>query len=231
MDNLLSTALYIALSVAAFALGVAINRRACHPAANATLIALLVVIFVLLLSHQNYAAYMHHGGGVIAWLLAPATVALGIPLARHAKTMAREAWAIGPAIVAGTVSAAISAPLTLRLFGGSQILALSIAPQAATAPIAMQISARIGGVPALAALFAIVGGITVAIIAEPVLARLRITDHRVFGLTSGVAGSGIGAAQAVSRNPQAGAYAALAVGMNAIVTAIVVPIFWSWHWL
>src|ERR1700722_19359586 len=139
MDNLLPTALYIALSVAAFALGVAINRRACHPAANATLIALLVVIFVLLLSHQNYAAYMHHGGDVIAWLLAPATVALGIPLARHAKTMARDSWPIGAAIVAGAISAAISAPLILRLLGGSQILALSMASKAVTTPIAMQI--------------------------------------------------------------------------------------------
>lgn len=231
MDRLFLTALYIALSVAAFALGTAINRRARHPAANATLIAMLIVIGVLLLSHQTYATYMSYGGNVIAWLLAPATVALGIPLARHAKTMARDSWPIGAAIVAGAVSAAISAPLTLRLLGGSQVLALSMAPKAVTTPIAMQISARIGGVPALAALFAIVGGIIVAIIAEPVLARLRITDHRVFGLTAGVAGSGIGAAQAVSRNPQAGAYAALAVGVNAIVTAILVPVFCSWHWL
>ncbi|HVE21071.1 MAG TPA: LrgB family protein [Acidocella sp.] len=231
MDRLGLTVFYIALSIAAFAFGKAVNRRARHPAANATLIAMLVVIAVLLLSHQNYAAYMRHGGGAIAWLLGPATVALGIPLARHAKTMARESWPIGAAIVAGAVSAAISAPLILSVLGGSKILALSMAPKAVTTPIAMQISAHIGGVPALAALFAIVGGIIVAIIAEPVLARLGITDHRVFGLTAGVAGSGIGAAQAVSRNPQAGAYAALAVGVNAIVTAILVPVFWSWHWL
>jgi putative effector of murein hydrolase len=230
MDRLFLAALYILLSIAAFVLGKAVYRRARHPAANATLIAMLVVIFVLLLSHRSYAAYMHHGGGVIAWLLAPATVALGIPLARHAKTMAQESWPIGAAVVAGAVSAAISAPLILRLLGGSQVLALSMAPKAVTTPIAMQISARIGGVPALAAVFAIVGGIIVAVIAEPVLTRLGITDHRVFGLTAGVAGSGIGAAQAVSRNPQAGAYAALAVGVNALVTAILVPIFWSWNW-
>ena len=230
MDRLLLAAFYILLSIAAFALGKAVNRRARHPAANATLIGMLVVIVVLLLSRQNYAAYMRHGGGLIAWLLGPATVALGIPLARHAKTMAQEAWPIGAALVAGAISAAVSAPLILRAFGGSQVLALSMAPKAVTTPIAMQISARIGGVPALAALFAIIGGIIVAMIAEPVLSRLGITDHRVFGLTSGVAGSGIGAAQAVSRNPQAGAYAALAVGMNAIVTAILVPVFWSWHW-
>ena len=146
------------------------------------------------------------------------------------KPWRRNSWPIGAAIVAGAVSAAISAPLILRLFGGSQVLALSMAPKSVTTPIAMQISARIGGVPALAAVFAIVGGIIVAVIAEPVLARLRITDHRVFGLTAGVAGSGVGAAQAVSRNPQAGAYAALAVGVNAIVTAILVPVFSSWHW-
>jgi putative effector of murein hydrolase len=229
MDRLFLAAFYILLSIAAFAFGKALNRRLRHPAANTTLIAIAVVIGVLLLSHQNYATYMH-GGGLIAWLLGPATVALGIPLARHAKTMVQDALPIGIAALAGAVSAAISAPLILRALGGSQLLALSMAPKAVTTPIAMQIAERIGGVPALAAVFAIIGGVIVAVIVEPVLARLGITDHRVFGLTAGVAGSGVGAAQAVSRNPQAGAYAALAVGVNAVLTAILVPIFGGWHW-
>ncbi|HEY1857381.1 LrgB family protein [Acidocella sp.] len=229
MDRLFLAAFYILLSIAAFAFGKAVNRWVRHPAANAPTIAILVVIGVLLLSRQNYAAYMHHGGGVIAWLLGPATVALGIPLARQTKTLTKEAWPICAAVVAGAVSAAISAPLILRALGGSHILVLSMAPKAVTTPVAMQITARIGGVPALAAVFAIVGGAIVAVIAEPVLSKLRINDQRVFGLTAGVAGSGFGAAQALSRSPQAGAYAALAVGVNAIVTAILVPIFWSWN--
>jgi putative effector of murein hydrolase len=222
--------LYVALSIAAFAIGKLLNRRLRHPAANATLIAILIVIVVLLVSKQNYASYLQ-GGGAIAWLLGPATVALGIPLARHRKAISHDAMAIGAAVIVGAVVSAICAPLLIHALGGSSLLALSIAPKSVTTPIAMALAQRTGGVPALAAVFAIIGGVIVAVIAEPILRRFGIQDHRIFGITVGVSGSGIGAAQAVDRHPQAGAYAALAVGLNSILTALLLPVLVSLHWL
>jgi putative effector of murein hydrolase len=230
MTRLWLPCLFVALSIAAFAIGKALNRRLRHPAANATLIAILILIAVLLISRQNYAAYLQ-GGGIIAWLLGPATVALGIPLARHRKAISHDAMAIGVATFAGAIVSAIVAPLLIRALGGSSLLALSIAPKSVTTPIAMAIAQRTGGVPALAAVFAIIGGVIVAVIAEPILRRFGIQDHRAFGITLGVSGSGIGAAQAVDRHPQAGAYAALAVGLNSILTALLLPVLEALHWL
>jgi putative effector of murein hydrolase len=222
---------FIALTIAAYAGGKALNRRTGrHPAANATLIAIAVVIAALLCLRQHYTTYMH-GAALIAWLLAPATVALGIPLARNLGAIRRDALPVILAVLAGALVAAISAPLLLRGFGGSASLVLSMAPKAVTTPIAMAIATRIGGVPALAAIFAIIGGVIVAVLAKPVLDLLGIEDHRNFGLSAGVAGSGIAAAQAVERHEQAGAYAALAVGLNSIATAIIVPVLIALHWL
>ena len=181
-------------------------------------------------SGQNYATYLH-GGGLIAWLLGPATVALGIPLARHRKAISQDAMAIGAAAFVGAMVSAIVAPLLIHALGGSSLLVLSIAPKSVTTPIAIAIAERTGGVPALAAVFAIIGGVIVAVIAEPILRRFGIQDHRTFGITAGVSGSGIGAAQAVDRHPQAGAYAALAVGLNSILTALLVPVLEALHWL
>jgi putative effector of murein hydrolase len=230
MNNILLSGLFIALSVVAFAAGKTLNRRLRHPAANATLIAIALVIVALLVSGQSYATYLH-GGGLIAWLLGPATVALGIPLARHRKAIARDAKAVGIAVLVGAAISAIFTPFLMRVLGGSSLLALSIAPKSVTTPIAMAIAERTGGVPALAAVFAIIGGVIVAVLADPILRRLGIQDHRTFGITAGVAGSGIGAAQAVDRHPQAGAYAALAVGLNSILTAVLVPVFIDLHWV
>ena len=95
----------------------------------------------------------------------------------------------------------------------------------------MAIAGRTGGIPALAAVFAITGGLVVAVIIQPLLKRLKLHDHRVFGLAAGVSGSGIAAAQAVERHPQAGAYAAVAIGLNSIVTAILLPVLYCFQGL
>ena len=230
MIKLITGAGFIAFTIAAFAFGRLAQSRIRHPLANATLIAILLIIAALLSTRTSYASYMQ-GGGVISWLLGPATVALGIPLALHAKPIKRDATAILLAVFAGAAVSAILGPAILMAGGGSHLLALSIAPKAVTTPIAMGIAERTGGVPALAAVLAIIGGVIVAAIVDPLLTALKIHDHRVFGLAAGVAGSGIGTAQAVLRHPQAGAYAALAIGLNAIITAILLPILYLLHWL
>jgi putative effector of murein hydrolase len=223
--------LFMVLTLAAYAGGRMLNRlTGRHPAANATLIAITVVIAALACTRQSYQAYMQ-GGAAIAWLLAPATVALGIPLAGNLGPIRRDAVPVVAAVLAGALVAAAAAPLLLHLMGGASALGLSVAPKAVTTPIAMGIAARIGGVPTLAAIFAILGGVITAVLAKPVLGLLRIEDHRSFGLAAGVAGSGIAAAEAVGRHEQAGAYAALAVGLNAIATALIVPVMAAMGWL
>ena len=78
--------------------------------------------------------------------------------------------------------------------GGPEVLALSMAPKSITTPIAIGVSQRISGDPSLAAVFAIIGGVLVAVMIEPLL---RITDSASKGLAAGIAGSGIGAAQVI----------------------------------
>ena len=222
----------VLLTVGAFAFGRwVVGRTNGHPAANATLIAIVLVIAGLLATGRSYAAYIGGGGGAIAFLLGPATVALGIPLARNLASIRRDALPVIGGVLAGAVVAAVSAPLLVRVFGGSEALALSMAPKAVTTPIAMGVASQVGGVAVLAAVFAITGGVVVAVSAGPVMRLLRVEDHRVFGLAAGVAGSGIGAAQAIDRHPDAGAYAALAVGINSVVTAILVPLLVGLHLL
>jgi len=78
-------------------------------------------------------------------------------------------------------------------------------------------------VPALTAALAIAGGIVAAVIGETMLRRLHIDDWRAHGLAAGVAGSGVAAAQVAPRDGLAAAFAAVGIGLNGLLTAIIVP--------
>lgn len=214
---------FAAITVLVFEGSRLLARRFGHPILNPTFITILAIIGVLAVGRVPYSEYMR-GGALIAWLLGPATVALGAPLARNLGTIARNGLPIIVSLCVGAATAAISGPLVLAAFGGSGALERAMAPKAATTPIAMAVAHEIGGTPSLAAIFAIAGGVTVAVAARPVMTWLGVEDSRAFGLAAGVAGSGIGAAEAVTQGPEAAAYAALGVGLTAITTALFVPI-------
>jgi putative effector of murein hydrolase len=132
---------------------------------------------------------------------------------------------IGLALLAGSASAIISGAASVHIFGGSHAIALSMAPKAATTPIAMAVSKQVGGMPELTASLAILGGITAAIVGQRMFNLLAISDWRAQGLAAGVAGSGIAAANVAARNETGAAFAAIGVGMNGLLTALMVPLF------
>ncbi len=68
-----------------------------------------------------------------------------------------------------------------------------------------------------------------AVTGQQMLRRMRISDWRAHGLAAGVAGSGVAAAQVAPRHETAAAFAALGIGLNGLLTAILVPLrvqFW-----
>lgn len=92
---------------------------------------------------------------------------------------------------------------------------------------------EIGGLPSLTAVLVILTGILGAVGARYVYRLLRIDDHAVRGFAIGVASHGIGTARAFQLSEQAGAFAALAMGLNGLLTAALLPILMPalMHWL
>jgi putative effector of murein hydrolase len=60
----------------------------------------------------------------------------------------------------------------------------------------------------------------------PLLNRLKIEDQAARGLAMGVASHGIGTARALQTSEIAGAFAGLAMGLNALATALLLPALW-----
>jgi putative effector of murein hydrolase len=106
----------------------------------------------------------------------------------------------------------------------SRAVALSMAPKAVTTPIAMAVSQQIGGIPALTAALAIIGGIVAAITGQRMLRRIQVDDWPAQGLAAGVAGSGVAAAQVAALDSIAAAFAALGIAVNGLLTALIVPL-------
>jgi putative effector of murein hydrolase len=71
-------------------------------------------------------------------------------------------------------------------------------------------------------------GIIGAAFARSVLNALRIQDHAVRGFAVGLAAHGQGVARAFLISEEMGAFAGLAMGLTAIVSAFVLPVAAGW---
>jgi predicted murein hydrolase (TIGR00659 family) len=212
------------LTLAAYRLGCEVrDRTGGHALAQPVLVAIVVIGIVLAIADVDYATYSD-GTQIIAFLLGPATVALAVPLHRQA---ARLRGFLAPLLVGVTLGAVASIGtgyLLVRSLGGSEVLAETMAPKAATTPVSIAISATIGGIPALTAVFTIVIGIVGAIAGPAVLTLLRIRDERARGLALGAVSHGIGTSRALRESETEGAFAGLSMGLTALVTSLLVPV-------
>jgi predicted murein hydrolase (TIGR00659 family) len=216
--------LWLSATLAAYAFGAALHQRAGYnPAVNAVAIAVALLVAILLATRTSYATYFE-GAQFVHFLLGPATVALAVPMFRNRHLVARAAVPILAALLAGSLAAAMSAMAVAWAFGGSREVILSVAPKSVTTPIAMGIAEHIGGSPSLTAVLVIATGIFGAIVARPVLNGLGVMDWRARGFAVGLAAHGLGTARAFQVDELAGTFAGIAVGLNGIATALIVPL-------
>lgn len=194
-----------------------------NPLLNPVLIAIVLLVGLLWATGVSYRRYFE-GAQFVHFLLGPATVALAIPLYRHFAEIRRNALAIAVSIAAGSLAAIVSALAVGWALGASERTLLSLAPKSVTTPVAMGISESIGGLPSLTAVLVILTGIAGAVFGTYLLNALGLKDWRARGLGMGTAAHGIGTARAFQVNELAGAFSSLAMGLNALATAILVPV-------
>lgn len=199
------------------------KRSACHPLLIPVFPSVVLIVGVLLVTDTPYATYQQ-GVQWLSILIGPATVALAIPL----YTQRARIWAlwrpISVALVVGCVVALFSAMGIAWALGGSWETIMSLAPKSATIPIALPMAERFGGLPSLAAVAVAVTGISGCMLAPWLLRLIRSQDPAVEGFAQGLTAHAIGTARSIQINPTAGAFAALAMGLNGVLTALLMPL-------
>lgn len=223
-----SPLLWLSLTLLAYLGALWLHRRSgANPAVNPVLVSVIVIVGVLLVTRTPYDTYFE-GAKFVHFLIGPATVALAVPLYGQLGRLRRLWLPIGVALLVGSVAAIVSAIGIAWALGGSHELLMSLAPKSATMPIAMGVAEKIGGLPSLTAVLVMGTGIIGAVSATMLLNLLRIRDYSVRGFATGVAAHGIGTARAFQVNQEAGAFAALGMGLNGVLTAILVPVMAAW---
>lgn len=214
---------WLTLTLAAYLLAITLHRKAGgHPAANPVLISVGILVALLLATDTPYQRYFD-GAQFVHFLLGPATVALAVPLHGQLKRLVAMGGPILVALVVGSLVAGLSAYTIGALLGASAPTLASLAPKSVTTPIAMGIAERLGGLASLTAVFVILTGIFGAIFADGLLRRLDVKDEASIGFALGLASHGIGTARAFQLSEQTGAFAALAMGLNGLLTALTLP--------
>jgi len=219
-----SPLLHLTITLVAYLAGDTLYRKSGRkPIFNPVLIAIMLLVAVLTVTGTSYETYFE-GAQFVHFLLGPATVALAIPLYHQFDHVRHSAPAILVSLLAGSVTAVVSAVLITGLLGAPQPVIASIAPKSATTPIAMGISEQIGGLPSLTAVLVILTGITGAVVGTSLLERIGVRDASAQGFALGLASHGIGTARALQVSELAGAFSALAMGLNGLATSLLAPL-------
>lgn len=214
----------LAVTLLGYQLGRWVQQRSGgHALAQPVLVAIVVTGTAITLLDVDYPDY-RSATELVAFWLGPATVALAIPLHRQADRLKGFVVPMLVAVAVGAVVSISSAVLLARVLGADEALEKTLATKAATTPVAIALTESLGGIPPLAAVFAILTGIVSAITAPALLDLVGIRDRRARGLAVGAVSHGIGASRMLREDETEGAFAGLAMGLSALAISLLVPV-------
>ena len=155
-----SVAWGVLLTLAAFGLGVLINKVTGKAIFNPLLLGSIFVIIFLSVCNIPYGDYKTSAAPV-SYLLLPATVALAIPLYEKLDLLKKNAPAIIAGISVGTLVSLGSAFALALAMDLTQEQYATLLPKSVTTAISMDVAAELGGIAALTGAIVIVTGIVI----------------------------------------------------------------------
>lgn len=187
------------------------------------LVSMAVLIGILLLAGLSYQEY-RESTFLLSVLLGPTTVALAVPLFLNLKRIRQLFWpTLITLLVAGLLATALGVALAWA-FGADRMMLMTLAPKSVTSPIAMLVAEQIGGVAALAAVFVLITGVLGAMCGPELLRRIGVHHPAAQGMALGITAHAVGTARALQEGEESGAFAALAMSLMGMLTAVLLPL-------
>jgi predicted murein hydrolase (TIGR00659 family) len=183
----------------------------------------IVMIVILLLFKVPYTTYMI-GGKWLDVLVGPSIVALAIPLYKQQDLLKKNVLPIIGGVLMGVLAGMASGVLFAKLFGFSQDIILSLLPKSITTPIAIQITAAVGGISSLATVFVMIAGFTGVIFGPMFFRRTRIDTAIGRGIGLGAASHALGISKAIELGEQEASMSSVAMTLCAIIGSVVGPV-------
>ena len=223
--TILNTPLFgLILTILSFEIGLFIFKKLKFPVLNPLLLGIVIAMSVI--SFFNIPLdYFRKGGDYITFLLAPATIALALPLYRQLEKLKKNLVPILIGSIVGAITAILSTILLGKLLGIDKMLLVSFMPKSITTPIGIELSKLLGGIPAITIFSILVTGISGNVFAPLVCKYFRIKHPVAKGIGIGISSHAVGTSKALEMGEIEGAMCALSIVIAGIITFIIAPIF------
>lgn len=209
----------VALTLIAFALSDALQKKWKLAVLNPILVSAVIVVVVLNLLDIPNETYQT-GCQILTFLLTPATICLSISFYNQFQALKKHLFCMAAGVLAGTVCSLGSVWLLCSVLGLDRALTFSLMPKSVTTAIGVVLSEEIGGIGAVTTAVIILTGI-LGNIAGPMLTKLlRIRSEIAQGVAFGTASHVIGTARATQLSQLTGAVSSLALTLSGLVTAV-----------
>lgn len=193
-----------------------------HPLITASC-CLIAILYYFDITTPTYLANTE----LLVHLLAPATVALGVPLYNNFTMLLRYKKQLILPLLIGALLSPVTAIFCLIAFNVEPVLINSMVSKAITSPIAIDITKLLNGTPAIAVLFVLLSGIIGAATATSLFNLLKIKHDISKGVAIGVSAHAIGTTRALQISPECAAFSVIAMCLNGVTTATLVVIYAS----
>ena len=189
------------------------------------LLAGMCLIAILKIFNIDFETY-NESGKYLTLMLIPAVVALGYPIFKHKDLLLKNKRIIYTGFIFATILAIISTYFVAKFAHADLRIIVSMLPKSVTAPIAVEISKGMGGVPELTACVAVLTGVFGAVFGHKLLKIFKVKHDISIGLAIGAASHVIGTARCAEKGRELQVVmASLALVIVGILTAILAPIF------
>lgn len=212
------------ITIGAYMLGVWVRKKSGLALLHPFLISIPVIIAVLKLTDVPCSFYIE-SNAFLDFLLGPSVVSLGLLLYDNRRIVWKNFMGIMTSVVVGSLVGVASVYAFCRLFGLDEIFLLSLEPKSVTTPIAMDISASLGGNVSLTAVSVVLCGFIGAVLGPLVIRVIKIKSPVARGLGMGCASHGLGTARAIEMGAVEGAVSGLSIALMGIATALIIPLF------
>lgn len=181
----------LAITIISFVFFSRLYKKVKSPLANPILLSVTFIIAFLYLFDIPLADY-EIGVDIISMFLSPVMAVLAFSIYRQMHILRKYFAAILLGCLMGSVATVASTIWLCRLLGLSDMLAYTFVPKSVTTPIAIELSAHLGGLPAITVAAVIISGILGAVFADWAIKFFKITDPVAAGVAIGTCSHGIG---------------------------------------
>lgn len=211
------------VSLLAFYAGYMIQKKLKLSFLQPILVATILIVVFLKVSHTEYKAY-EASSQFLVFMLPVTGIVLAYPLYRQIDVLKRHLVPILLGVTIGTITTIVAIIVLGKMFGLNRELLLSMIPKGATSPVAIELSSIIGGVPYLTIAFVVLTGLLGGSIGPEVLTLMRIKNKIARGIALGSMFHAVGTARAFKENELEGTMSGVALALTAIITAVIAPI-------